>query len=248
MIKVENISWHGFEEAIRGMRQPMNSHDRLDTEWRPYFEDNDIELDYDSDGYYLVLGENDKKLMKQLCKGGPVHRKFMRMITVYMDITAPLYLLKEFDTYKVGTVANSSSTMHKIHAKEFTLDDFSCEKLSSLSRATLLDTVGILNIYRDLYNNWDSMSDELKIELLGEENCSRKDAWMQMIQLLPSSYNQKRTIMMNYEVLANIYEYRKDHKLDEWREFCKIITEKLPYPQLITGEFEEDENGTSENC
>lgn len=163
------------------------------------------------------IGKNDKSLMQRLSQTGTDHRKFMRMMPVYVRITAPLYWWKEFDTYKIGTVANSCSTMHKIQAKEFTLDDFSHEHMDVASEACLETTIGYLNLFRQSFlENRD------------------KDVWWQMIQLLPSSYNQTRNVMMNYEVLANMYHSRKNHKLDEWREFCKWI-ETLPYSYLITG-------------
>ena len=169
------------------------------------------------------VGYNDNKLMINLASGGPVHAKYRRMITVYLDITAPLYWWKEFDTYKVGTVANSCSTMHKIHAKEFTLEDFSHEHLIGFWETPLRETIEMLNKTRDLYL---------------ESNKKDKELWYRMIQLLPSSYNQKRTVMLNYEVLVGIYRWRKEHKLDEWREFCRWI-EKLPYNEVIIGEKEE---------
>ena len=231
MIKIENTEVVGWEHAIRGARNPMNSWEKSDSHSCGTCGDCDICIDYDNCPYgydYLktVVGPNDHKLMMRLRNAGTDHRKFMRMITVYLDITAPLYWWKEFDTYKVGTVANSCSTMHKIHAKEFTLEDFSCEHLLEGSDVDWGDVVGksvlehvifSLNVYRGLY-------------------LSTKDKkyWWQMIQLLPSSYNQKRTVMMNYEVLANIYKSRKNHKLDEWHTFCDWI-ESLPYSELITG-------------
>jgi hypothetical protein len=185
----------------------------------------------------LGIGENDHELMMKLRNAGTDHRKFMRMIDVYVDITAPLYWWKEFDTYKVGTVANSCSTMHKIHDKEFTLEDFSCEHLTDGSLNLLKDIICELNKYRNFYNRYDGLDD--KNFTNGPITC-KKDLWWQMIQLLPTSYNQKRTIKLNYDVLANIYKSRKNHKLDEWREFCKWI-ESLPYSELITG-GKEDEN------
>ena len=222
MIKIEETETYGWEAAIRGMRNPMNSWDKSDSEWKYYGGDcyNGV----------FVIGNNDIELMHRLCAAGSDHRKFMRMIVVYCDITAPLYWWKEFDTYKVGTVANSCSTMHKIHAKEFTMDDFSQEHL--YSDCLLEDIINELNVYRDIYNNYDKQTDKYKAEF------SKKDIWWQMIQLLPSSYNQKRTVMLNYEVLSNMYKSRSNHKLNEWREFCKWI-ESLPYSGLITGEFEE---------
>lgn len=170
-----------------------------------------------------ILGSNDLNLMTTLRNAGTDHRKFMRMITVYLDITAPLYWWKEFDTYKVGTVANSCSTMHKIAAKEFTLEDFSHEHLDVVSRSCLEGVIHILNLNRDSFNK--NAYDDPKIP------------WWQMIQLLPSSYNQKRTVMLNYEVLANIYKSRRNHKLDEWHTLCDWI-ERLPYSELITGKEE----------
>ena len=225
MIKVENITYHGWEEAIRGMRNPMNSWVKSDSCTRGPVWCNEFcgKPARGCDGESgFNLGPNDYDLMNRLRNAGRDHRKFMRMITVYMDIIAPLYWWKEFDTYKVGTVANSCSTMHKIAAKEFTLEDFSHEHLedSEIHILILLDRIiNILNFARDMYLETKS-----------------KEWWWHMIQLLPSSYNQRRTVMLNYEVLANIYKSRKAHKLDEWREFCKIIIEKLPYSELITGE------------
>lgn len=210
MIQISNVSVQNIARAVYSARNAMNS-------W--YKSDSDITSN--------VLGENDLNLAKKLCKAGTDHRKFMRMITVYMDITAPLYWWKEFDTYKIGTVANSCSTMHKIHVKEFTMEDFSCEHL--IDTCLLESVINELNIYRTIYNNYDKQTEEYKNEF------SKKDIWWQIIQLLPSSYNQKRTIMLNYEVLANMYHSRKNHKLDEWREFCDWI-ESLPYSELITGE------------
>ena len=221
MIKLENTEIYGWEQAIRGMRNPMNSWNRSDSEW-DFVEDPSVINP--NDGVQLVLGNNDYDLMMRLGKAGPVHAKYRRMITVYVDITAPLYWWKEFDTYKVGTVANSCSTMHKIADKEFDMSDFSCEHLFgrsgdefSLDSMDVLDEIiHILNLYRHKFIETND-----------------KKYWWQMIQLLPSSYNQKRTVMMNYEVLTGIYKWRKDHKLDEWVEFCKWI-ETLPYSELIT--------------
>lgn len=218
MIKFENTEVVGLEHAIRGMRNPMNSWEKSDSEFIAPRCSIRLPMIY-------KIGDNDIKLMRNLCKAGPDHRKFMRMITVYVDITAPLYWWKEFDTYKVGTVANSCSTMHKIHAKEFTVDDFSHEHL--ISTCLLESVINELNIYRNIYNAYDKQTDEYK------EEFSKKAIWLQMIQLLPSSYNQRRTVMLNYEVLANIYKSRKNHKLDEWVDFCKWI-ENLPYSELIT--------------
>lgn len=204
MIRIDNTvtpSSKQWERIIAGMRNPMNSWKKSDT---AYFEDN------------IVMGDNDDFLMQRLCQAGTDHRKFMRMITVYADITAPLYWWKEFDTYKVGTVANSCSTMHKIAAKQFTIDDFSHEHLSEHSMYALTNTIDTLNTYRGFYNN-----------------SKDKEDWWQLIQLLPSSYNQKRTVMLNYEVLANIYHSRRCHRLDEWVEFCSWIKD-LPYTWMFT--------------
>lgn len=236
MIKIENVEIMGWEAAIRGMRNPMNSWDKSDSGW--FSSEDDMGVDYvqynshsDPPELYFI-GSNDLDLMKRLAKAGTDHRKFMRMITVYLDITAPLYWWKEFDTYKVGTVANSCSTMHKIGEKEFTIDDFSHEHLDIRTKQLLEETVKILNDYRSLYVNYNADDFEIK-------GCpSKKDIWWQMIQLLPSSYNQRRTVMLNYEVLANIYKSRNNHKLDEWREFCKRI-ESLPYSEIITGKVDE---------
>ncbi len=204
MITLKYADIWGFEHAVRGMRNPMNSWDKSDTF-----------VDYD----LVLLGNKDKELMKRLVHAGPSHRKFLRQIFVSVDITAPLYWWKEFDTYKVGTTANSCSTMHKIHDKEFTLDDFSVEHLNDdVLNKPFKDIISCLNFFRQLY-----IQDH------------DKDNWWQMIQLLPSSYNQKRTVTMNYENLLNIYETRRNHKLDEWKDFCKWI-ERLPNAELITSE------------
>lgn len=212
MIKLEKTSIYGWEEAIRGMRNPMNSWHRLDSGW---WEDEEGDTVYE-------LGPNDADLMQRLCKGGPVHAKFRRMITVYVDITAPLYWWKEFDTYKVGTTANSCSTMHKIHAKPFTLDDFSHEHLNAFNRAILESIINTMNLDRQMFIDTND-----------------KSHWHQMIQMLPTSYNQLRTVELNYEVLHNIYHSRLHHKLDEWHEVCRWI-ESLPYSWIITGKENED--------
>lgn len=215
MIKFENTEVMGWKAAIRGMRNPMNSWDKSDSEyalntlkdiWGPIYTD---------------IGPNDLNLMKCLRNAGTDHRKFMRMITVYVDILAPLYWWKEFDTYKVGTVANSCSTMHKIHAKEFTFGDFSYEHLMDGGTFIIDCTIDMLNKYR--------------VQYLETKD---KKYWWQMIQLLPSSYNQRRTVMMNYEVLANIYKSRKSHKLDEWSIGFMGWIKTLPYSELITGEID----------
>lgn len=226
MLKIENTETYGWEAAIRGMRNPKNSWDKSDSKWKYY----------GGDSYKGVfeIGENDLDLMKRLRNAGTDHRKYLRMITVYCDITAPLYWWKEFDTYKVGSVANSCSTMHKIHAKEFTLNDFSHEHLNTHAIEVLKKTIDELNNYRDFYVAWEGCDISLKKMY---ELSDRKDAWWQMIQLLPSSYNQKRTVELNYEVLANMYKSRKNHKLDEWHTLCDWI-KTLQYSQLITGEDE----------
>lgn len=236
MLKIENTEVVGWEAVIRGMRNPLNSWQMSDS---IFVEDGEYHDICGNSGPYngtvsdtetfFEIGPKDYDLMTSLCNAGTDHRKFMRMITVYLDITAPLYWWKEFDTYKVGTVANSCSTMHKIAAKEFTLEDFSHEHLLGkavqyneyVPTSVLECTIGALNEFRKLY--------------LESKN---KVFWWQMIQLLPSSYNQRRTVMLNYEVLANIYKSRRNHKLDEWHTFCDWI-ESLPYSGLITGNKEE---------
>ena len=228
MLTIDKTETYGWEAAIRGMRNPMNSWDKSDSEHIcESCEDPWSGTGYIFDTNMVNIGPNDIDLMKRLRNAGTDHRKYLRMITVYCDIIAPLYWWKEFDTYKVGTVANSCSTMHKIQAKEFTIDDFSHEHL--ISDCLLESVINELNIYRDIYNNYDKQTDEYKFDF------SKKDIWWQMIQLLPSSYNQKRTVMLNYEVLTNTYKSRKNHKLDEWHTFCDWI-ETLPYSSLITGE------------
>ena len=243
MLKIENTEVVGFEAAIRGMRNPMNSWDKSDSGWDahipPIILRNQVDweqwaeqykaVQY-SDEYTYDIGPNDRDLMVRLRNAGTDHRKFMRMIVVYLDINAPLYWWKEFDTYRIGVEKNSCSTMHKIHEKEFTFDDFSHEKLINSACMeiqeqhirispiqALATTIECLNSYRDLYLQTKD-----------------KKYWWQMIQLLPSSYNQRRTVMLNYEVLANIYKSRRNHKLDEWHTFCDWI-EMLPYSELIIG-------------
>lgn len=232
MIKLENYEVVGWEHAIRGMRNPMNSWEKSDSNWKYLHEEGVVDGE--------CIGPNDLALMKKLSDAGPVHGKFKRMITVYVDITAPLYWWKEFDTYKVGTVANSCSTMHKIHDKVFEWSDFSFELLMEDPRGEASDCPLIINPF-DRQNAFDPANvAALTIHMLNAcrmmylETKDRK-YWDQMIQLLPSSYNQKRTVMLNYEVLTNIYEYRKNHKLREWRKFCEWI-KTLPYSELITGE------------
>lgn len=231
MIQIYNGLVSGWEAAVRGMRNPMNSWAKSDSTLDVHMNDGYFAASTISKGRCLAekIGAADKDLMLRLSRAGTDHRKFMRMIVVYADITAPLYWWKEFDTYKVGTVANSCSTMHKIHEKEFTLDDFSHEHLNRLSMHELEYTMEYLNIWRSIYLHGGSYENERYYEP------KDKEAWWQMIQLLPSSYNQKRTVMLNYEVLANIYKSRKNHKLDEWQDFCKWI-EKAPLSELITGE------------
>ena len=219
MINIELLEMSGIGSAIKGMRNPMNSWDKCDSY---YIWPDDEEFH---------IGPNDHDLMMKLRNAGTDHRKFMRMIVVYANITAPLYWWKEFDTYKVGTVANSCSTMHKIADKEFTLDDFSCEHLYQETYDLFRLTVDHLNKVRDIYLHGGVLRVGEAPAWFGPKD---KEIWWQMIQLLPSSYNQKRTVMLNYEVLANMYESRKNHKLDEWRDFCKWV-ETLPYSELITG-------------
>lgn len=234
MIKIEHVETLGWGGAIRGMRNPMNSWEKSDSGYgcnkglcKDCPDTDNCPYQYQD----AIIGHNDLDLMTRLCNAGTDHRKFMRMITVYMDITAPLYWWKEFDTYKVGTVANSCSTMHKIADKEFTLEDFSCEHLITREKPLVEDsdavehpnavwlmhrTIQTLNQYRNLYLQTKD-----------------KKYWWQLIQLLPSSYNQRRTVMLNYEVLANMYKSRRNHKLDEWIDFCAEI-ERLPHSELIT--------------
>lgn len=229
MLKIEKFvapSPEQWEIVMEGMRNPMNSWDRMDS----YITNVEDYETLETGNSKFIMGDNDYDLAKRLRDGGSVHAKYRRMIPVFVTVTAPLYWWKEFDTYKVGTVANSCSTMHKIHEKEFTIEDFSCEHLKDSFGEShdcfspldiLYDVIIMLNICREDYLKSKS-----------------KDDWDQMIQLLPSSYNQKRTVMLNYEVLANIYQSRKDHKLDEWHTFCHWI-EELPYSELITGYEEE---------
>lgn len=214
MIKIEKIETWGFEHAIRGMRNPMNSWDKGDSYYTEYIGFYSEHLDA---GKQFKVGKGDLNLMRGLCQSGHPHRKYLRQIMVSMDITAPLYWWKEFDTYKVGVTRNSCSTMHKIHSKEFELDDFSHEQLTAYSEDCLLKTIAVLNIYRQ-----DFLKDK-----------SDKRMWWQMIQLLPSSYNQKATITCNYENIVNMLEYRSEHKLDEWRAFCETMVSELPYLKEI---------------
>ena len=233
MIKLEHVVLPSPEQmkfVIEGMRNPMNSWGMSDSgtclkdlPCHSCHENRNNCKKHQDAGF--VFGENDRSLMVRLAQAGTDHRKYMRMIPVYVRITAPLYWWKEFDTYKVGTVANSCSTMHKIAAKRFTLEDFSCEHLVCIS--TLDYVVQELNCWRSRYIQYDedpTVGENLKM--------SKKDIWYQMIRLLPSSYNQTRNVMMNYEVLANIYKSRRNHKLDEWLTFCDWI-EGLPYREII---------------
>ena len=213
MIKVENCDVFGWEAAIRGMRNPMNSWDKSDTP-----DDADVCVICGSEIIVPIIGSNDLALMKKLVNAGSDHSKFMRMINVTVDVTAPLYWWKEFDTYKVGTVANSCSTMHKIHDKEFTLDDFSMEHM-------------VYEMARVMEIIVDELNDKRQVFLLTKN----KQFWYSMIQFLPSSYNQRRTVQLNYAVLRNIYHARRNHKLTEWHTFCDFI-KTLPYSELITGE------------
>ena len=203
MLKIENIETYGWEAAIRGCRNPLNSWAKSDSR-------------YDEHGNYII-GENDLALMLRLAKAGSDHAKYRRMITVTMDITAPLYWWKEHDQYKVGTVTNSCSTMHRIHERDLTIEDFSAEHLDGICLNNLENTINLLNLHRKHFIDTKD-----------------KHHWWQMIQLLPSSFNQKRTVQLNYEVLANMYHSRRNHKLDEWHTLCDAI-ERLPYSEIITG-------------
>lgn len=250
MIKIEKTDIHGWEAAIRGARNSFNSWDKSDSAACYFCRDNDTNPGFCDDGLYdktivlsnpdgscFEIGPNDQKLMKRLAKAGPSHAKYRRFITVTMDVTGPLYWWKEMDTYKVGTVGNSCSTMHTIADKEFELEDFSCEHLISdepiptrvYSAKDMMEaTVANLNLFRRLYLDTKD-----------------KKYWWQMIQLLPSSYNQKRTLLVNYEVLANLYHQRKEHKLDEWRTFCEWI-KGLPMSEIITGKETDIDSETVE--
>lgn len=252
MLKIEKTEVVGWEAAIRGMRNPLNSWEQSDSAIinEGGLEPSDIIVEKNGNEYFVV-GEKDQKLATGLRNAGTDHRKFMRMLIVYLDITAPLYWWKEFKTYRAGRKfgddepgiiddgyleydieMNSCSTMHKIAAKEFTLEDFSCEHLSEPALSVLKNTIEALNQARDLYLGYDGFK-----HAWGD--WEKKHYWWQMIQLLPSSYNQKRTVMLSYEVLANIYKSRKNHKLDEWHTFCDWI-KTLPYSELITGKEKKD--------
>ena len=271
MILIENAQIMGLEPTIRGMRNPMNSWAKSDSgpclthgpahcKDCPYTEESCHATEADFENNFIV-GPNDLDLMLRLARVGSVDGKFRRMIAVYVDITAPLYWWKEFDTYKVGTVANSCSTMHKIHAKEFTLEDFSHEHL--LGEGCIPDhayqnphdilalTIECLNYWREQYLELSKIDDTVwkaapKSKGLTDESLAtaKKECWWQMIQLLPSSYNQRRTVMLNYEVLSNIYQHRRNHKLNEWRELCKWI-EGLPYSEVITCNAAKQEEDSS---
>lgn len=234
MIQLENTTVTGWKDAIRGMRNPMNSWDKSDSGYRcsqnpakrcvaHCVADTNCRPDN-----FFVIGQNDHDLMMKLAKAGPTHAKYRRMLTVYVDITAPFYWWKEFDTYKVGTVANSCSTMHKLTHKPFELDDFSHDRMNTDAVKVLEQVIAFLNLQRNIY--LDGIHGQLKGD---------KEFWWNMIQLLPTSYNQKRTVMMNYEVLAGIYPNRKDHRLTEWHVFCDWI-KSLPYSELITLEESKD--------
>lgn len=228
MVKIENTEVYGFEAAIRGMRNPMNSWDRIDSGWCEQQEicKAPIETCQEIGGY--CIGDNDLKLMRQLAKSGPVHAKYRRMITVTCDITAPMFWWAEYDTYKVGTVRNSCSKMHKIHSKELLLnEDFSCEGCKEVGSWATLCFVTVQNTCNKLREKYNETKE--------------KKYWRALIELLPESYNQRATVQLNYEVLAGMYYWRKDHKLDEWHTFCKWV-ESLPYSEIITGGNENGEN------
>ena len=234
-IKIENTEVFGWRKAIKGARNPLNSWEKSDSE---FYNEPAEDFPHDILTGLKKIGPNDHKLLMNLCKGGTEESKWRRMVHVQMDVTAPLYWWKEFETYKVGTVSNSCSTMHKIHAKEFTLEDFSCEHLCHTSVVYLEESIGTLNFYREVYNSFDEKSSDQNwfksfVEDYGLQ--TKKDIWWQMIQLLPSSYNQRRTIDLNYEVLAAQYRQRKDHKLDCWHQYCDWI-KTLPYSEFITME------------
>ena len=255
MLKIENVKVEGLEAAIRGMRNPLNSWDKSDSYWTCVVDEESQEIVE----HQFFIGENDLDLMKRLAASGSDHAKFRRMIVVTMDITAPLYWWKEFDTYKVGTVANSCSTMHKIHAKKFTFEDFSCEHLITEEEAKAREDNGpdymeeacvTLDMFYDIDDidkipflyPMDILEGVIRILNTCRENfliTHDKRYWWQMIQLLPSSYNQRRTVMLNYEVLHNIYHARRNHKLDEWHVLCDQI-EDLPYSEVITLQWSDD--------
>ena len=246
MIKIRNEEAVGWEHAIRGARNPMNSWAKSDTIFIEDGEFHDIlgfsgpvaKSNMKTGEKYIDIGNADYDLLERLCKAGTDHRKFMRMITVYADITAPLFWWKEFDTYKVGTVANSCSTMHKIHEKPFSVNDISCDELMKGNLADVDNNLLAPELkahYKHMTNVLASLNNLRDLYLKTKD----KRYWRCMIEMLPSSYNQKRTVMLNYEVLANIYKSRKNHKLHEWHVFCDWI-KSLPYNELITGEFDKE--------
>lgn len=244
MIKIDNVvlpSVEQWEAVIRGMRNPLNSWEKSDSDWNlPNIDDENRIVKWDNEGNFYAIGDNDFDLMKRLRAAGTDHRKFLRMIPVYVDITCPLYFEKEFSTYKIGTVTNSCSTMHKIADKEFTIEDFSYEHLLNMANNDAGDAL-FLNDANNIRVDGDNLLG-LTINVLNYYRgryiqTKDKKYWWQMIQLLPSSYNQRRTVFLNYEVLANMYKSRKNHKLDEWCDFCNWI-ESLPCSELITGKVE----------
>lgn len=242
MLKVEKMvtmSPEQWEIVIEGMRNPHDSWDRMDS-YMTFVEDSETMM---TAPFEFFVGEADQKLMENLRDGGPVHAKYRRMMPIWMTITAPLYWWKEFDTYKVGTVCNSCSTMHRIHAKEFTLDDFSCEHLvSGWAGKDINGTAIILPGPTECFENTIAMLNRVRESYLSalktesETGLSAKDIWWQMIQLLPSSYNQKRTVKITYEVAANMRKWRTNHKLDEWRTLCQYLVDNLPYVELTDEE------------
>ena len=246
MIKIEETQVMGLGPAIRGMRNPMNSWDKSDSEYcafiggceRCYLHNDNTDecskLNYAMD--HFVIGPNDHDLAMRLIKGGPVEAKFRRQIFVSVNITGPLLWWKEFDTYKIGTTANSCSTMHKIHAKEFVLGDFTHENLRPRSLNILMETINELNYWRDIFINGGTDDSSGSVKVFEPKD---REAWRQMIDLLPTTYNQMRTITFNYEVLAGMYKSRKNHKLREWRDLCEWML-TLPYSEFITGKVSED--------
>lgn len=237
MIRCENIETWGFEHAIRGMRNPMNSWDKSDSDWEDGYGDDEVES---SRFHYFGIGDNDIRLMQSLYAGGTSHRKYLRQIFVSLDITAPLYWWKEFDTYKVGTVSNSCSTMHKIHEKEFTFDDFSHEHLTCKTDGLWVNADG-KDFMCSAYDFCQITCDVLNFYRNAFLTTKDKKYWWQMIQLLPSSYNQRRTVTLSYETVMNILDTRQGHKLDEWRDFCEVL-KTLPYITDIRQEVKPNGN------
>lgn len=246
MLKIEKyvtMSPEQWEIVIEGMRNPKNSWDRMDS-YMTYVRDCETGRQVASE---FFMGENDHKLAMELVNGGPVHAKYLRQMPVWVTLTAPLYWWKEMDTYKIGVTTNSCSTMHKIHAKEFTREDFSCERLSDIFdfEPEIRDMAPVIEFETrtDVNTNYVLGPDDILDLTIKQLNRNRelylktneKCYWENMIQLLPSSYNQKRTVFLNYEVLSNIYKWRRNHKLDEWHVFCDWVSTKIPYPELITG-------------